>query len=89
MRANRIENLDFHARRLLDQRREIGRDLLVVVDLAGDQRVHAVVGRRLEPLDAVDLGDLAAGRAGRRLVARHVVRVLHVDDVVAGQPFLA
>ena len=44
------------------------------VDLAGPQRIDGlqVVGHGV-PFDAVDLGDLAAGQAARRLGARLVV----------------
>ena len=89
LRADRVERLDLDARRLGEDRREIGRHLLVVVDLAGHQRVHA--GGRVgdvEPLDAVDLGDLGAGRARGRVLARHVVLELLVDHLRARHPLL-
>ena len=58
---------------------QVGRHLLPPVDLAGVERRRR--GGRIgnvDPLDAVDLDDLAAGRPRRRLLARHVVGVLHV-----------
>ena len=49
---------------VLQEREEIVRHVLDHVDLARDQRVHLL--RRIghvDELDAVDLGDLAAGQA--------------------------
>ena len=59
------------------------------VDLAGLQRVHRglLVGHR-QPLDAVDLDDLAAGQARGRLGARLVLGIPDVDGLVAGLPFV-
>ena len=47
-----------------------------------DQGVHGrgLVGD-VVPLDPVDLGDLAAGGAARRLGARDVIWVLEIDDL--------
>ena len=60
------------------------------IDLAVQQRVHLRL--RIgdpDPFDAVDLGDLAAGEARGRLVARLVARVPEVDRLVAGLPLVA
>ena len=71
------------------QRQQVVRRRLDVVDLALRQRVD--LGLRVgdpEPLDPVDLHDLAAGEAGGRLGARLVFRVLDVDRLLAGLPLL-
>ena len=47
-----------------------------------------LVGDR-EPLDAIDLDDLAAGESRRRLGARLVLVELDVDRLVARLPFVA
>ena len=68
---------------------EVGRRHLDDVDLALQQCIDR--GRRVadgEPFDAIDLGDLAAGQHRGRLVARLVLRVLDVDDLLAGLPFV-
>jgi hypothetical protein len=89
LRADRVERLDLDARRLGEDRREIGRHLLVIVHFARDQSVHA--GGRVwdvEPLDAINLGDLGPGCARGRLLARHVVLELLVHHLGAGHPLL-
>ena len=70
-------------------RDEVRRRLLVPIGFAGVERGRG--GRRVgnvEPLDAVDLGHLAAGGEARRLLARHVIGVLDKDRLVAGLPLL-
>ena len=59
------------------------------VDLALEQCVHdrLLIGHR-HPFDAIDLGDLAAGQARRRLAARLVLGILDVDRLLAGLPFV-
>ena len=60
--AERVPVHDLNALVGLQHRNEIVRHLLDHVDLAGDQRVHLLlrVGH-VDELDAIDLGDLAAG----------------------------
>ena len=40
----------------------------------------------VDPLDAIDLGDLAAGTPGRGFLTWHVVGVLDIDHLAAGNP---
>ena len=66
------------------RRDEVERRVLPPVDLAGAERRGGggVIGY-VEPFDAVDLGDLAAGGPVRRFPARHIIGVPDVDDLVA------
>ena len=76
-RAQRIGVLDLDVLVLGQQRDQVGRHHLPPVDLAGIERGGSRGRiRDVDPLDAVDLHDLAARRPGRRLLARHVVGVL-------------
>ena len=88
-RAKRVDVLHLDALVLGQHRNQIGRHVLPPVDFA---RVERGSGRRgirdVDPLDAVDLDDLASRRPRRRLLARHVVGVLDVDDLAAGHPLL-
>ena len=83
-----VDQLD--VRVALEQRQQVDRRLLVIVDLAGEQRIERLllIGDR-EPLHAVELDHLAARQSGRRLGARLVLGELDVDDLVAGLPFVA
>ena len=74
---------------LLDLRHEVDRRDLPPVHLARRQRGGG--GRRVgdvAPDDLVEVDLLAPGRSARRLVARHVVGVLHVHDLVARLPLV-
>ena len=74
---------------LLDLRYEVDRRDLPPVHLARRQRGGG--GRRIgdvAPDDLVEMDLLAPGRSARRLVARHVVGVLHIDDLVARLPLV-
>ena len=89
LRPDRIDDPDHDIRVLAQNRQEIARRDLDHVDFAGGERL----GRRrslrdVHPLDAIDLRDLAAGEAARRLVAGNVERVLLVDDLTARDPLL-
>jgi hypothetical protein len=68
---------------------QVVRRLLHEVDLAGEERVDRLllIGD-CAPFDPVDLDDLAAGQARRRLGARLVVGIADVDDLLAGLPFV-
>ena len=69
----------------VQQRQQVGRHALEVVDLAADQRAH--LGLRIghaQHLDAVELGDLGARGPVGRLAARLVVGELLQDDLYAG-----
>ena len=74
---------------LLQRAQQIVARLLDEIDFALGQRVDGLlrVGDRA-PLDAIDLDDLAAGHAGRRLTARFVLVELDVDGLVARPPFI-
>ena len=88
--AERVPVDELDVRLALEQRQQIVRRRLDVVDLAGEQRIHRllVVGDR-QPFDAVDLDDLAAGKARGRLRARLVLVELDVDRLVARLPLVA
>ena len=77
-----------HVRIAIEQRVEIGRRIFPPIGLAGGERRQrrGLVGD-IEPLDPVDVDDFAARGPARRLLARHVFRVLDKDDLVAGLPF--
>jgi hypothetical protein len=78
-----------HAARALEDREEVDLRRLEEVDLAIDQRLHGGLRvRHPDQLDAVDAGDLAARERARRLAARHVVGVLQVDGLAAGDPLV-
>src|SRR5262249_58546877 len=63
--------------------------LLVPVDLACFERGRGGGGiRDVSPHHPVEVDLLAPGRAARSVVARHVVRIPDVDDLVAGLPFV-
>jgi hypothetical protein len=65
----------------LQNRNEIVRRLLDIIDLAVNERVHLrLIVRDVDPLDAIELGDLDPGHPARRLGARHVIGVLFLDD---------
>ena len=87
-RSHRIGVLDLDVLVLGQQGHEVGRHHLPPVHLA---RVERGGGRGrvrdIDPLDAVDLHDLAARGPGRRLLARHIVGVLDEHDLVARHPF--
>ena len=82
--AELAQHLDLEVRVAFELIEQVDRRGLEEVDLARLQRRHRglLIGDVLVD-DAVDLRDLAAGHAGRRLRARHVVRVLVVDVAVA------
>ena len=85
----RVRRQELDVRVLLQERQEVVRRRLDVVDLALRQRVD--LGLRVgdpEPLDPVDLHDLGSGEAGGRVRARLVFRVLDVDRLLAGLPVL-
>jgi hypothetical protein len=87
--AERIVDLHDDAGLVLEQRQLVDGRGLEIVDLAGQQRVHRrrLVGE-IQPFDAIDIGDLAAGGGRRRLVARHVVLELGVDGLGARHPLV-
>ena len=90
LRADAVDHLDGDVRVLADQRQQVGLRDLDDVDFALDQRLHRRVGvRDHQPLDAIDLGELGAGETVRRVGSRLVVGILLVDDLAAGNPFLA
>src|SRR5207248_10140347 len=57
-------------------------------DVTGLQRIHRRlrIGHR-DPLDAIDLGHLAAGGPARGFLARHIVLVLLISRLHAGLKF--
>jgi len=70
-------------------RRLVARHVLPIIDLTSAERLRRC--HRLgdiEPLDPVDLDQLAARCPARRLFAREVVRVLDVDHPMAELPFI-
>jgi len=73
----------------VELRHEVRRDVLDEVDLARDESVRGGlrVGNVL-PDEAVEMDDLAAGRFACGFRARHIVRVLLVNDLAAGHPFV-
>jgi hypothetical protein len=87
--AERVGREDLDVLVLLQDRQQVVRGRFDHVDLAGEQRVD----RRLavgdgQPFNAVELGDLAAGQARRRLGARLVVGITDIDDLLAGLPLV-
>ncbi len=88
-RAERIDVLDLDVLVLGQYRDQVGRHLLPPVDFSRvDRRRGGCRIRDVDPLDAVDLHDFAARRPRRRLLARHVVGVLHVDHLASRHPLL-
>jgi hypothetical protein len=87
--AGRVDRDEAHPRVGLQHRPGVHGRVLQVVDLARAQRRDGGggIGHR-QPLDAVDLGYLAAGEAVGLLLARHVVGIADVDRLRAGPPFL-
>ena len=81
--------LDHHARRTAQNRQQVGDRLLDPVHLARLQRRRrrCWVGHD-DPLDAIEIGDLAAGGEVGRLVARQVAVEARVDRLRAGYPFV-
>ena len=79
-----VQDVELDVLVALELVQQVDRRDLVEVDLAGLQGRHRrlLVGHVLDD-DAIDLGDLAADHAGRRLLARHVVRVPVVDVALA------
>jgi hypothetical protein len=68
---------------------QIERRRLEEVDLAGLECCERGLGIGHDvPFDPLDVHDLAAGHAARRLVARHVVGVALVDHLAAGHPLV-
>jgi hypothetical protein len=84
-RAQRIEFSEGDLWVGSEDRPNVGRRVLPPVGLATGEcsRLCHVVGHK-EPLDPVDLDDLAARSPTRGLIARHVVGVLDIDGHVAG-----
>ena len=71
-----------------EDRQDVGRRLLVPVDLAAVERRRGGRGvRDIEPLDAVDLGGFAARGKARRLPPRQVFGVFDEHRLAAGDPF--
>src|SRR5262245_21717859 len=87
--AYRVVRDDGDVRVLLDLRNEVERRLLPHVDLAGlDGRSGGSGVGNVTQDDAVDIHALAAGGPTWRLVARDVLLVADIDDLVAGLPLL-
>ena len=62
--------------------------LLEVIDLASLERVHRSLRiRHGQPFQAIDLYDFASRRPVRRLGARLVAIIAHIDCFLAGFPF--
>ena len=87
--AEMVGDADLDVLVLLQHRQEVVRHQLNHVDLAREQRIDRglAVGDG-DPFDSVELGDLAAGQARRRLAARLVVGIADVDDPLARLPFV-
>ena len=84
LEAELAHDFGLGARLGVEQRQQIGRHALEVVDLAADQRAH--LGLRVgqaQHLDPVEPGDLAAGGPVGRLAAWLVVGEFLQDDLHA------
>ena len=89
-RADRVDLLDPHVPRALEQRQQVEGGLLVPVHLPGLQRGGG--GRGVgddPPLDAVHMHPLAPGGRGGGFVARHVAGELLVHGLAARHPLVA
>ena len=90
LRANAVDHFHGDVGVLANQRQKIGLRNLDDVDFAFDERLHRGVGiRNHQPLDAIDLGKLGAGKAVRRIGPWLVVGIFLIDDLAARNPFLA
>ena len=89
LRAERADVLHFDVLVRLQQRQQVGRRNLDEVDLAAVEGLDRRLGvGQHHPFDAVDLDDLAAGEAVRRLRPRHIVGVLGEHHLAARNPFV-
>ena len=89
LRPDPVDDLDRDVPCLLHEGQVVGRRDLDDVHLALDQRLGGGVGvRNHDPLDPVDLRQLGAREAVRRVGPRLVERVLLVDDLAPRDPLL-
>ena len=88
--AERIEARDLASGRLAQHRQQVDQRQLEPVHLAGLQRCRCGGRVRLhEPFHPLEIHHLAAGEILGLLLPRHVVRVLHIDRLRAGLPFVS
>ena len=89
LRTQRTQELDPDVLVGLQERQQVDLGLLDKVDLAAVQGLNRRLGvRQHHPFDAVDLDDLAAGKAVCRLGPRHVLGVLGEHHLAARDPLV-